>query len=341
MREAAADEAALLLEAARAYGAAFRKQSTNFYAGINAVTLGTLWRDLTGRDDPDLNVEAMAHGVRWAVECALTEDRRDYWARATLAELVLLTADTDEVRQAYQEVAAVAGDWFALDSSKQQLCVLRDLAFRLDHVQAGIGVLSRRQDKVQRQTGGEPRQVILFSGHMVDGPDRKEPRFPESKTEAARQRIRAILEQLGSGPADLAISGAACGGDLLFAQACLERGSRVELRLPMLENEFLEASVNFAGAQWSDLYDRVKAHSNSKILVLPQELGPTQAGVNPFERNNLWMFYSALAYGVPKVIGVLLWDRRVTDGPGGSQHMHDLIARLTGRKPIVIAPETL
>src|SRR5512132_4562737 len=98
MREAATDEAALLLEAARAYAAAFRRQPNNFYPGINAVTLGTLWRDLTGRDDPGLNVEAMAHGVRWAVECVLAEDRRDYWARATLAELMLLSADADRVR---------------------------------------------------------------------------------------------------------------------------------------------------------------------------------------------------------------------------------------------------
>jgi hypothetical protein len=238
-------------------------------------------------------------------------------------------------------VAAVAGDWFALDSSKQQLCLMRDLTFRLDRVQAGIDVLTKRQDKLQRQTGVEPRQVILFSGHMVDGADRKEARFPESKTEAARQCIRDILEKRGSGPEDLAISGAACGGDLLFAQACLERGLRVELRVPMLENEFLDASVNFAGAQWSDLYDRVKAHPNSQILILPQELGPTQPGVNSFERNNLWMLYSALAHGVPKVTGVLLWDRKVADGPGGTQHMHDLIARLTGRKPIVIDPATL
>jgi hypothetical protein len=300
-----------------------------------------LWQDLTGRDDPGLNVEAMAHGVRWGVECTLAKNKRDYWARATLAELILLTADADKVREAYQDVAAVAGDWFALDSSKQQLCLMRDLAFRPDRVEAGIDVLARRQERLQQQTGGEPRQVILFSGHMVDGPDRKEPRFPESKTEAARRRICDILEQLGAGPADLAISGAACGGDLLFAHACLERGLRVELRVPLMENEFLDASVNFAGAHWSDLYDRVKAHPKCKILILPQELGLTQTGVNPFERNNLWMLYSALAHGVPKVTGVLLWDRKLADGRGGTEHMHDLVARLTGRRPIVIDPATL
>jgi hypothetical protein len=53
------------------------------------------------------------------------------------------------------------------------------------------------------------------------------------------------------------------------------------------------------------------------------------------------MLYSALAHGVPKVTGVLLWDRKLADGRGGTEHMHDLVARLTGRRPIVIDPATL
>jgi tetratricopeptide (TPR) repeat protein len=341
LREAAADEAALLLEGARAYAEAFRAQPGNFYPGINAVTLGALWEDLTGRTDSDLKIDAMRHGVSWAAECALIEDRRNYWARATIAELELLTSDTDTVRQAYQDATAVAGDWFALDSSKQQLCLLRDLGFRFAEVQAAIDVLAKRQGKMHRYQSREPRHVVLFSGHMVDGADRKTPRFPEAKTDAARQRLRATLEQFGVGPDDLAISGAACGGDLLFAEACLDRGLRLELRLPLLENEFLDASVNFAAPHWRDLYDRVKAHTNTTLLMLPQELRPTLSGVSAHERNNLWMLYSGLALGANKVLGVLLWDREPADGPGGTQHMHDLIARLTGRTPIVIDPATL
>ncbi len=341
MRQAAADEAALLLEAARAYADAFRVQPGNFYPGINAVTLGTLWRYLTGRDDPDLKVEAMRHGVSWAAECALLEDRRNYWARATLAELELLTADIETVRRACQDATAVAGDWFALDSSKQQLCLMRDLGFRPAEVRVAIDVVTKRQENLQRHKRREPRHVILFSGHMVDSESRQAPRFPEAKTEMARQRIQATMEQLGSGPEDLAISGAACGGDLLFAEACLDRGLCLELRLPLMESEFLDASVNFAAPHWRDLYDRVKAHSNTTLLILPQELRPAPPGVNAFERNNLWMLYSALAHGADKVLGVLLWDREPADGPGGTQHMHDLIARLTGRKPIVIEPATL
>ena len=33
-----------------------------------------------------------------------------------------------------------------------------------------------------------PRQVLLFSGHLVDAPDRKEPRFPAGKVPVAARR---------------------------------------------------------------------------------------------------------------------------------------------------------
>ena len=61
MREAAADEAALLLEAARATPRRFARSPTTFIRG-STVTLGALWEDLTGRSDSDLKIDAMRHG---------------------------------------------------------------------------------------------------------------------------------------------------------------------------------------------------------------------------------------------------------------------------------------
>ena len=94
------------------------------------------------------------------------------------------------------------------------------------------------------------RQIFLFSGHMVDAADRSEPRFPPDKEPLAAAAISALLDQLGAGAEDVAISSAACGGDLLFAEACLQRGVRLEIYLPFAEEEFLQESVNFAGEHW-------------------------------------------------------------------------------------------
>ena len=102
------------------------------------------------------------------------------------------------------------------------------------------------------------RQIFLFSGHMVDAADRSEPRFPPDKEPLAAAAIGALLDQLGAGAEDVAISSAACGGDLLFAEACLQRGVRVEIYLPFAEEEFLQESVNFAGEHWRQKFFSVK-----------------------------------------------------------------------------------
>jgi len=62
-----------------------------------------------------------------------------------------------------------------------------------------------------------PRRVFLFSGHMIDAPNRSTPRFPADKEPIAAAAIVAELDRLGAGPDDLGICGGACGGDLLFA----------------------------------------------------------------------------------------------------------------------------
>ena len=209
-------------------------------------------------------------------------------------------------------------------------------------MQAAIDVLTKRQGKnapVSESRTAPCRPVQRSHGGQRGEEDSSLSRG-QNRRGASAPRARSWSSSAW-GPTTSPISGAACGGDLLFAEACLDRGLRLELRLPLLENEFLDASVNFAAAHWRDLYDRVKAHTNTTLLMLPQELRPTLSGVSAHERNNLWMLYSALALGADKVLGVLLWDREPADGPGGTQHMHDLIARLTGRTPIVIDPVTL
>ena len=74
----------------------------------------------------------------------------------------------------------------------------------------------------------QPRLVFLFSGHMVDAPDRPTPRFPAEKELIAAQRIAEALDHLSAGPEDLAFTQGACGGDLLFTEACQQRGVKVQ-----------------------------------------------------------------------------------------------------------------
>ena len=117
-----------------------------------------------------------------------------------------------------------------------------------------------------------PRKVALFSGHMIDAPDRLSQRFPPDKEPIARRAIEEALRDLGIGGTDLAICGGACGGDLLFAEAATARGARLELFIPFDEPTFLQGSVDFAGGDWRARYLAMKARAT--LHVQPDELGP-------------------------------------------------------------------
>lgn len=180
---------------------------------------------------------------------------------------------------------------------------------------------------LQRQTGSRPRKIVLFSGHMIDAPGRSTPRFPASKEHIAATAIGRTLDEIGARDSDLAICGGACGGDLLFAEAALARQLRLELYLPLREDEFLAQSVDFANANWRARYLAVKARAG--LHITPDELGP--ADENPFERNNLRMLDVATSFGPEKLEFICLWNGQGGDGPGGTQHLKGEVERKGGK----------
>jgi hypothetical protein len=179
------------------------------------------------------------------------------------------------------------------------------------------------------QADAPPRKVLLFSGHMIDAPGRKEPRFPADKEPIAAGAIAKAVAEIDAGPGDVAICSGACGGDLLFAEACLARGLRLELYIPFDEATFLSNSVDFAGPPWRDRFFAAK--SKAALHVMPDELGPLPKDADPYERVNLWMLKSAARFGEEKVFFLCLWDGRGGDGPGGTKHLMDEVQRKSGR----------
>ena len=75
---------------------------------------------------------------------------------------------------------------------------------------------------------------------MIDAPGRESPRFPAGKEPAAAGAISGKLDELGAGSTDIALCSGACGGDLLFAEACLARGIHLQIRIPFDEPTFLK-----------------------------------------------------------------------------------------------------
>ncbi len=349
MFDDAAYESAQLDQAIQAYRQGFIEQPRSYYAGINALTLSYVLKHLLEHDghekENEDELKALDGGVRWATTSELTKEdlnKPDYWARVTLADLELLGSDISTIEKAYKHaITAARRNWFALDSSRQQLKLLQDLAFRPAEVAAAIAVFDRAIARIEEpKKDWTPGKVFLFSGHMIDTSERETARFPKEKESIAVAAIVNQLKALDAGPEDLALCGGACGGDLIFAEACLELKLQLQLRIPFDIPEFLQNSVSFAGDNWQERFYTSKNNPNTKLLIMPDELGELPAHINPYERNNLWQLYSAISWGAEKVHCICLWDGKGGDGPGGTRHMHNSVKKHSG-KVYVLNTKTL
>jgi hypothetical protein len=180
-----------------------------------------------------------------------------------------------------------------------------------------------------------PQHVFVCSGHMIDAPGRREARFPASKEAPVRRRISAQLSDWSAGERDVGICGGACGADILFAEACLARGARVTLLIPLPEEAFLEKSVSFADADWEERYRALRARCETRFQH--EALGPPANGENVFERNNLWCLEVARSLVPPERIHALLvWDEKPGgDGPGGTSDFAARVERAGGSVSVI------
>lgn len=334
MRDDAAYEDALLRAAIDSYASGYRRNPNHYYSGINALTLMHLYRVLTHDPHYDQDIDLMAGAVRFAAKCEPHESQR-FWSQTTLGDLEVLIGTPDTVRIAYKEaIAKNDSDWFALSSSCAQLQMLKDLGFHPENVEAGIATFARALQRLVRPSDSwQPKQVLLFSGHRIDAPNRPTPRFPPSNEAAAVQKIVEALETLHAGPDDLALAQGASGGDILFLEACRERGVRLQLLLPFQEPEFIQRSIlsSLEGEKWRDRYYNLKSGLENQPRIMPDELGLPPQDVDSYVRCNLWLLYTALSYGIKKVRFLCLWDGSGGDGPGGTEHMYNEVKSRTGR----------
>ena len=356
---AARDTAATLQSAAVAYVDAFRADAANYYPGINALTLGRLWEHVTGRKSK-LPLDLIAAGVSWCTAVAVERDK-DYWSLATRAELALVENRKDEALDDYDEAAALAvanRDRFALDSSEPAARLPgRRSAFRPEIVaEAALDHRSRRDSSSTRCSGpGKPRRRRAEARHRLQRPHDRQPRrarrrqgeaaaFPADEDRCGggrdsrparqdrrrRRRPRPVRRRLGRRPAvrrSLPRARHAPGA------APRPGGSRVPRRVGDLRRP--RSSL---GAQLRARHGRSRHDASSSCR---EELGPAPEGVSVHDRCNRWILYSALSCGLSKTSFVTLWNGEPGDGPGGTEHMVELVRTLTGRQPEIIDPATL
>jgi tetratricopeptide (TPR) repeat protein len=339
----------LLYRAIETYLQAYCLDQNHFYSGINALVLSSVLKHLAPPASKDSDPEekaikqqlpALSGAVQFSLESAAKHDANNVWVFLYLGVLAICTArNPQQVTTAYKKALNLLwNNKFALSYTLEQLKLLESLNFRLEYVKAGLDVLEAELKRIEyqekaiaSQTVQTPVQVFLFSGHMIDSPTRPQPRFPAAMESEAQQKIKEVLAHREADANDLAIApGIACGGDILFIEACLERDMKVEVYLPFEPAEFIEKSVRFAGDEWVERFYKLKNHPNVALNLQPDRLGPVPEGDNPFERNNRWALYSSLMYEIDKVRLVVLWDGKGGDGRGGTADMIKQVRQLGG-----------
>ena len=174
--------------------------------------------------------------------------------------------------------------------------------------------------------------ALVFTGHMTDLPDRKDPRFPPALESAARTAIGAELDRLKAIAGGFA-SGAR-GGDILFHEECRRRGIATTIVLPFAPDEFAKASIEGADGDWLRRFRRLWDETPVErrlVLNLP-------VNDDAFAICNTRLLELARRQGSIHLIA--LWDGKGGDGPGGTGDMVNQAAG-SGDRPHIIAPQDL
>lgn len=204
------------------------KLTKNYYTGINAASMSTLaGQSRRGKE------------IAQEVLTVLKDPENDFWEAATQAEAYLLLKERAKSEESYIRARKLAVmDWGKINSVYNQLWLLK-------HYLPVPGEVLKLFS---------PPVAVGFVGHMIDHPERLQPRFPPYMEGDVKQAILNAIKALN---AKIGYCCLACGGDILFAEAMEEVGGEVNLFLPFKQEDFIEASVSFAGEEWVKRFTRL------------------------------------------------------------------------------------
>lgn len=225
--------AALAAEAATLYEATFARTGGHFPA-INAATMTMLAGDRPRGQDLAKRAKA----------AALDVEPRDaeaaFWRHASIAEAELILGNVAEAERALVAAVGSGGDAPARRAvTRRQLRV----------VAAVTGV-----DASSCQSILANPSVVHYCGNRFD--------FAPEVEADLRARVDAVLERLGVGAGWGSL---AAGGDIVWAEALVERGAQLHVVMPCEMAQFVAASVAPSGRRWVERFDECFAAANSVV----------------------------------------------------------------------------
>jgi tetratricopeptide (TPR) repeat protein len=299
LREKSAEERARFFQLALdRYQDAFDRSQPGYksYPAINAATLALL----LGQTDSALR---LAKEARIQADAEAQRSRADdYWLIATAAEASFVLGEMKEAETSYRRAVQVAGRRFDEIGSMR-----RNARILAGHFGSSAGWV---EDVLRIPS------VVVFTGHMIDRPGRTSPRFPARLEKVVAAAIATELEELNAG---FGFSGAACGSDILFLEAMMQRG-HINIVLPFAVDEFVKTSVSFTSAgNWTERFREVLQQAENVQIASG---APSEWGGIVFEYANLLLLGLAQLRSRAldtELVGLAVWDGNPGDGPGGTE----------------------
>jgi class 3 adenylate cyclase len=301
-----------LRKAAEIYAEGF-ENSGGYWSGINAATMNLLVGNVEVAAD-------LAKRVGERCQVALFKKSVDeYWPLAALGEVALILKDWASAEDWYRRAAqAGAGRYGDLHSTRRN---------------AHLILQYWKEDSRKIDSCLHIPPIVVFAGHMIDRADRMEPRFPKELEAAVATEIRAWIDKVKP---KFGFASAACGSDILFLEAMLERGAEVSVVLPYNVEEFIRDSVDFLpGSDWRKRFERVLAQSARVVIASSEKL--EIGGVSYDFCNQLMLGLAAIRSHQLEsdLIPLVVWNGQPGDGPGGASSVVEHW-RARGYRPEII-----
>ena len=218
--------------ARKVYKHGFEINQEDEYTGINAASMSLLLGEFeTGK-------QLASQVIKICQKKLPDEKKKDkrYWLLASLGEAYLNIKDYAKVADFYKK-AFFEGEGMYGD----QATTIRQARLLIEYLK--VNTHCQRGCFDELETILTVGNVVLCVGHMIDHPERAEPRFPLALEPEIRERIKVKLDELN---VKVGYCSATCGTDILFAEEMLDRKAEVHIYLPFRREDFIETSVRFA-----------------------------------------------------------------------------------------------
>ncbi len=275
-----------------------------FYTAINAATTALL---LGKRETARKFAEIAQQGGREA----LRAEGDSFWTLATLGEAALVLENFTEAQDFYSRAGKLpkVGRGAMISARRQSRLLLSFLGRDVEELEDCFDL---------------PR-VVCFVGHMIDAPGRATPRFPESRVEEVKAAIKASLEKNNC---KVGYASAACGSDILFAEALLELGGEVHVVLPFERESFRKISVDRGTLNWSARFDEVLSHATTVTYASHDEYAQSAVSFDYCGKFFLGLAIMKAKLQETQLRGLAVWDGRAGDGFGGTSTTIELWQQL-------------